>query len=246
MNRRLQNRFLGNYVLMFIISIMIALFALLLLGFANDVISKTLVQNNYTAKGIMQDNYKSINTKSVIDNGGGVQVINTKYEVVFSEGINTIHKDKLIYERRNRCYITIFDKFEFIYDFDIPEIEIFAEIDVKQMDRVFQNLVSNTLKYNPKGTKITISVSEQGDGIVIIFKDNGIGIPKEIAKDIFNPFVRVDSARNSQTGGTGLGLAIALKIIVEHCGNMRLKTEVNCGCEFIINIPRITEPKVMM
>jgi signal transduction histidine kinase len=466
MNRRLQNRFLGNYVLMFIISIIIALFALLLLGFANDVISKTLVQNNYTAKSIMQDNYKSINTKSVIDNGGGVQVINTKYEVVFSEGINTILKDKLttaeftdflmiskstgrsysysieynlseqfwlivtfptsiridfavvhnkdfasidtqglvglivavvlfylillaistiiyskftsisiitplkklcnsagclkdgdyssrvnlnlknefgeleyifnemaeqiqqeislrklseenrkrlildishdlknplssimgyaevcnnnndlskeersaylkiIYEDSLRAdnlitdlfelskmetsgysisktkidiceymreeigaIITIFDKFEFIYDFDIPESEIFAEIDVKQMDRVFQNLVSNTLKYNPKGTKITISVSEKVDEIVIIFKDNGIGIPTEIAKDIFNPFVRVDSARNSQTGGTGLGLAIALKIIVAHSGNIKLKTEVNCGCEFIINIP---------
>ncbi|MEK6263252.1 MAG: cell wall metabolism sensor histidine kinase WalK, partial [Clostridium sp.] len=142
--------------------------------------------------------------------------------------------------------ITIFDKFEFIYDFDIPESEIFAEIDVKQMDRVYQNLVSNTLKYNPKGTKITISVSEQGDEIVIIFKDNGIGIPTEIAKDIFNPFVRVDSARNSQTGGTGLGLAIALKIIVAHGGSMRLKTEVNCGCEFIINIPRITETNAMI
>ena len=467
MNRRLQNRFLGNYVLMFIISIMIALFALLLLSFANDVISKTLVQNNYTAKSIMQDKYKSINTKSVIDNGGGVQVINTKYEVVFSDGINTILKDKLttaeftdflmnskstgrsysysieynlneqfwlivtfptsiridlaivhnkdfasidtqglvglivavvlfylillaistiiyskftsisiitplkklcssagrlkdgdyssrvnlnlknefgeleyifnemaeqiqqeislrklseenrkrlildishdlknplssimgyaefcnsnpdlskeeriaylkiIYEDSLRAdnlitdlfelskmetsgysinktkvdiseymreeivaFITIFDKFEFIYDFDIPESEIFAEIDAKQMDRVFQNLVSNTLKYNPKGTKIRISVSEQGDEIVITFKDNGIGIPKEIARDIFNPFVRVDSARNSQTGGTGLGLAIALKIIVAHGGNIRLKTEVNCGCEFIINIPK--------
>lgn len=120
------------------------------------------------------------------------------------------------------AFITTFDKFDFIYDFEIPEKEIFAFIDIKQMDRVFQNLVSNTVKYNSIGTRVMISILDKDAEIVIIFKDNGIGIPTELAKYIFNPFVRVDSARNSQTGGT-----------------MRLKTEVNCGCEFIINIPKV-------
>lgn len=468
MIRKIENRFLANYALMFIISIMIALLALILLGFANDVVSKTLMKNNFTAKILMRDDYKNIDTAPVISNGGGVQVINDKYEVVFSEGLNTITKDKLtaaeftdflimsnskgilysysieynskeqfwlvvtfptsiridfaivhnkdfpsvdaqgvvgvvvavtlfylvllaistviyskltsigivnplkklcssarrlkegdyssrvnlnlknefgeleyifnemaqqieqeislrkqseenrkrlildishdlknplasimgyaelsckkhdlskeeictymkvIYENSLRAnnlitdlfelskiesseytisktrvdicefmraeigaFIEIFDEAGFTYDFDVPEKEVFADIDIKQMDRVFQNLISNAVQYNPKGTEVLISLLDQDSKVIIIFKDNGIGIPKEIAKDIFHPFVRVDSARNSQTGGTGLGLAIVDKIISAHGGNVSIKTDENCGCEFIINIPKI-------
>ncbi|MDF2890071.1 MAG: hypothetical protein K0R80_438 [Clostridia bacterium] len=136
-------------------------------------------------------------------------------------------------------FISTLDKSGFIYDFDIPEKEIAAAIDEKQMDRVFQNLVANTVQYNTKGTKVTVSLLEQGEDVIIIFKDNGIGIPAELAKDIFNPFVRADRARNSQTGGTGLGLAIVEKIIALHGGSISLKTDENCGCEFIIVIPKI-------
>ena len=136
-------------------------------------------------------------------------------------------------------FIATFDKVGFTYDFEIPEKEIFVEIDIQQMDRVFQNLVVNTVHYNPIGTNVAISLFEQDNKIVIIFKDNGIGIPTELSKDIFHPFVRADSSRNSQTGGTGLGLAIVEKIIAAHGGNINLTTDENCGCEFRINIPKI-------
>lgn len=112
-------------------------------------------------------------------------------------------------------------------------------IDAGQMYRVFQNLVTNTLQYNPAGTKVVVCLYEQANEIVINFKDNGIGITAEIAKDIFNPFVRADSSRNSRTGGTGLGLAITHKIISAHGGSIYLKTDANSGCEFIIKIPKI-------
>ncbi|HBW34580.1 HAMP domain-containing sensor histidine kinase [Desulfosporosinus sp. BICA1-9] len=98
MNRKIENRFLANYVVMFIISTMIGIFAFMLLGFANDLIAKTLVKNNYTAQNLMMDDYKSIDTTSVVDKGGGVQVINTNYEVLYSAGINTLLKDKLTTE----------------------------------------------------------------------------------------------------------------------------------------------------
>ena len=74
MKSKIANRFLVNYILMFIISTMIAIFAFMLLGFASDVISKTLIKNNYTAESLMQDDYERIDTTLVIDNGGGVQV----------------------------------------------------------------------------------------------------------------------------------------------------------------------------
>ena len=136
-------------------------------------------------------------------------------------------------------FITTFDRYGFSYDFDIPETEIITQIDSEQMDRVFQNLVTNTVKYNPINTKVIIRLFEQDNQIEIVFKDDGIGIPSEFAARIFHPFERVDITRNSQIGGTGLGLAIVEKIIDAHNGNISLITDENAGCEFKIKIPKI-------
>ncbi|MHB1150706.1 MAG: HAMP domain-containing sensor histidine kinase [Eubacteriales bacterium] len=141
--------------------------------------------------------------------------------------------------------VPLLDQTGFSYSFDIPEKEIFVSVDTDRMDRVFQNLVHNAIHYNRKGinsaleTNVTVTLSEEKDSVVIIFKDNGIGIPSELAKDIFKPFIRADSSRNSQTGGTGLGLAIVDKIVSAHGGNVSLNTGINRGCEFIIRIPKI-------
>ncbi|HHV65718.1 MAG TPA: hypothetical protein GXX46_11730, partial [Peptococcaceae bacterium] len=93
--KKIANQFLANYVLVFIISLLLAFFALLLMDFADHVISDTLVKNNYTAEILMEDDYRQIDPTPVINNGGGVQVINSNYEVVYSAGLNTFAKDKL-------------------------------------------------------------------------------------------------------------------------------------------------------
>lgn len=95
MNRKIESRFFVNYVLMFIISTLIGASAFILTDFASHVLSKTLAKNNYTADMLMEDDYSRIDTAEVIKNGGGVQVINKDYEVVFSQGINTFPKDRL-------------------------------------------------------------------------------------------------------------------------------------------------------
>ncbi len=470
MNSKIENRFFANYILMFFISTLIAFFAFMLLNFANDVISKNLIKNNYTAESLMMDDYNEIDTSLVINNGGGIQVINTKYEIVLSKGINNFGKDKLsvaeftefltmsrskaiqysysieyndkgqfwlivtfptsirvdfaivhnkdypsvdtkgvlsvfilviifylfllalstivyskltstsiinplkklcysarllkdgdyssrvnlnlknefgeleyifnemaeqieneislrkrseenrkrlmldishdlknplasimgyselciknktlsveeqikyiqiIYENSLRANILITNLFEyskmespdytinktrldiceylkteiasfipyldeagFDYEFEIPEKEIFLMIDKEQMYRVLQNLITNTVKYNQKNIKLVILLREQEDEVIITFKDNGIGIREEIANNIFQPFVRVDNARNSETGGTGLGLSIVQKIIECHGGTIKLKTDEGFGCEFIITIPKKVE-----
>lgn len=466
--KKIANQFFANYVLMFIISLILAFFAFLLLDFADHVISDTLVNNNYTAESLMEDDHTRIDPAPVIKNGGGVQVINRDYEVVFSAGINTFRKDKLstqeftdflmaakskgipysysikyheqgqfwlvvtfptsiridfavvhnhdyesvdkqkvagvllalvlfyllllaistviyskisslgivsplrklsksarrlkegdyaarvdlnlknefaelqdtfnamaeqvereislrkqseenrkqlvldishdlknplasivgyaevclnkpdltprekdaylkiIYDngvRANKLISGLFelskmdssdfllkktridiceylreemgkalpvlDNAGFIYDFAIPEREIFVMLDPEQMARVFQNLVANSVQYNSSGTVVMVQLWEEDSEVIIIFKDNGIGISEEIAEMIFKPFVRADLARNSGTGGTGLGLAIVEKIIAAHGGSIKLKTGINRGCEFIIRLPKI-------
>ncbi len=130
------------------------------------------------------------------------------------------------------------DRADFTYDFDIPETEVFVQADDKALDRVFHNLLSNAVQYNPKGTSVSLAITENENDVEIVFRDNGTGMREDLAQTIFMPFVRADSARNSQTGGTGLGLAIADKIIALHGGAIRLKTAPGQGCLFRITLPK--------
>lgn len=95
MKRRISGQFFINYLIVFVLSILAAFFALLLMSFAGDVISKTLTKNNYPASFIMNDDYHLIDPSPVVENGGGVQVISSAYEVISSSGVNTIGKIKL-------------------------------------------------------------------------------------------------------------------------------------------------------
>ncbi|WP_313340261.1 HAMP domain-containing sensor histidine kinase [Sedimentibacter sp.] len=468
MKSKISNQFFRNYLIVFLLSILTAVFVYLLSGFANDVISKTLVKNIYPASLLMKDDYTDIDTEPVVQNGGGVQVINDKHEVVFSEGLDTLGTKKLtvgeftdflvrskekghqysydilynpqgkfwlvitfptsirldisfvynkeaaskdiknvsgafiaifilyllmlgifavIFSRissvsitkplkmlldgtkrlregdysarvnlnlknefadlqdtfndmaqkietetalreqtelerkrmimdishdlknplasvvgytelclqkseesdKNLCdylqiilknskrashllnglfefaklesadysikllkidiceclrqtcadLLPILEKENFEYNFNIPEKSIYIMVDIVQMNRVLYNLTDNLIRYNPEGTNLTVSLYEEQDNAVILFKDNGIGIPSDIAKNIFDPFIRVDDSRNSQTGGTGLGLSIAYKIIKRHGGNMDIQTDLNEGCTFIITLPKV-------
>lgn len=96
--------------------------------------------------------------------------------------------------------------------------------DMKEMERVVSNLLSNAILYNPPGTTIKMSLCEEEDSAVIEIADNGVGIPDELKDIIFSPLVRGDSSRSSE-GGTGLGLAIAKKIVEGHGGRLELVTD---------------------
>ncbi len=142
---------------------------------------------------------------------------------------------------REQCagLLPAFDGAGFSYVFDIPESPVYIRLDADQLSRVFQNLADNAIRYNPPGTEIAVGLTEAPDGVVIVFKDNGVGIPEEKARDIFKPFVRADASRNSRTGGTGLGLSIAQKIVVSHGGSIALDTASGKGCAFTITLPKI-------
>lgn len=127
----------------------------------------------------------------------------------------------------------------FEYEFDIPEYSIFAMLDKNRFSRIIQNLEDNAVRYNPQGTTVSVSISEQNNQAMIRFVDDGYGIPSQIAEDIFEPFVRADDSRNSKTGGSGLGLSIAKKIAQAHGGDLTLRTDQNKGSTFIITIPTI-------
>ena len=135
--------------------------------------------------------------------------------------------------------LPVFDRAGFACEFNIPETPVFAVIDPIQMTRVLTNLADNAVRYTAAGTEVTVRLSSEGGACVIRFADNGAGITDDVAAEIFKPFVRADTARNSKTGGTGLGLSIAQKIVALHGGAISLETGDGRGCVFLISLPTI-------
>jgi signal transduction histidine kinase len=127
----------------------------------------------------------------------------------------------------------------FKYEFDILEESVFVLLDTERFSRIIQNLANNAMRYNPKGTLVSVSLTVRNNRVVIDFSDDGIGIPDQLADSIFKPFVRVDDSRNSKTGGSGLGLSIAKKIAEAHGGDLTLCPGENKGSTFRLTIPTI-------
>lgn len=110
---------------------------------------------------------------------------------------------------------------KFVLEADFPEESIQLSFDRMQMMRAIDNLLNNSVKHNTSGTHITISLSKQEDHIILLFADNGCGIPKHLHSTLFDPFTTADSSRN-HSKGSGLGLSITRKIIEQHGGQIEL------------------------
>lgn len=120
---------------------------------------------------------------------------------------------------------------------DLPKQAIFVEIDEDKLTQVLYNIISNAMKYSPEGGKITFSITEQEDQIIVSISDEGMGIPKENMGKIFTRFYRVDKARSRKLGGTGLGLAIAKEIVNAHGGTIWAASEEGKGTEISFTLP---------
>lgn len=108
---------------------------------------------------------------------------------------------------------------------------------------LFKNLISNAVKYSSdRNPRLYIKAKDMKDNIKLTFKDNGIGIPEEDQKHIFERFFVVDSSRGNKTG-TGLGLSLVKNIASIHDGEVEVFSKIGEGSEFTVllskNIERI-------
>ncbi|NMR96148.1 hypothetical protein HKB01_02490, partial [Vibrio parahaemolyticus] len=93
------------------------------------------------------------------------------------------------------------------------EIDFYTYADKDGLEQVFQNIVSNSIKYTEENGWVKIKVYKGENLINIDIEDNGIGIPNEDKDRIFDRFYRVEKGRSRDLGGTGLGLSIAKEIV---------------------------------
>lgn len=100
--------------------------------------------------------------------------------------------------------------------------------------RCLSNLLHNAVKY---GERARVEIAATGAHLQISIRDDGPGIPEELLQQVFEPFYRVESSRNRDSGGTGLGLCIARDIAEAHGGSIQLRNVPDGGLEAVLNLP---------
>ena len=113
----------------------------------------------------------------------------------------------------------------------VPELVV----DGRQLNRVFNNLIGNAIKYTPADGRVTIVTECDQDALQVAISDTGIGIPQEDLSRIFYKYYR--SAGASSFKGTGLGLAISKTIVEAHGGGIEVESSVGLGSTFKVIIP---------
>lgn len=97
------------------------------------------------------------------------------------------------------------------------------------IEEMITNIVLNAIKYSPKGESVKIRIEEKDAYVIVLIKDNGIGIPEEEQPRIFDEFYRASNAKNQEADGTGLGLSIARQIVEQHNGKIWARSQLGHG-----------------
>lgn len=98
MKRKLSNQFLVNFLTIFLLTILATVLAFFLLSIASKMIYGNLLKNQYSASSIIKENYQEIDATDIVNNGGGVQIVDKNYRIIYSEGLNTFDKDQFSIE----------------------------------------------------------------------------------------------------------------------------------------------------
>jgi signal transduction histidine kinase len=115
---------------------------------------------------------------------------------------------------------------------------LYVNADLEKIQQVLYNLVDNAVKFSRENTEITIETTEKGETIFVSVRDNGIGIPKDDQKLIWDRFYKTDLSRGKDKKGTGLGLSIVREIIRAHGENINLVSTEGVGSSFTFTLRR--------
>jgi two-component system, OmpR family, sensor kinase len=117
--------------------------------------------------------------------------------------------------------------------------------DPELLRSAFENVIRNAVRYGPSGSAVVVTAGRR-DWIEVTVRDHGPGVPEKDLKLIFEPFYRVDTARDRAGGGEGLGLAIAARALAVHGGNIEAHNAPDGGLEVAMRLPAlqrsVTEP----
>jgi hypothetical protein len=110
--------------------------------------------------------------------------------------------------------------------------------DPEDMEIIFNNLISNAVKYNKFGGKADITIDSSENEVFLIFTDTGIGISEAERENLFREFMRVKNERTKNISGSGLGLSIVRKVIELYHGTIKVDSTPDLGTVFTVRLPK--------
>jgi PAS domain S-box-containing protein len=118
--------------------------------------------------------------------------------------------------------------------------QLVVDGDRARLAQVFDNLISNAIKFTPAGGRIDVRVFRSDAAAVVEVSDTGSGIPEEEREHLFERFFRTSGAIRAAVQGTGLGLAIVVAIAASHGGTVRCESAEGGGAKFLVSLPLAT------
>lgn len=125
------------------------------------------------------------------------------------------------------------------YDFHSAEPSIFVGGDRQRLEQVFANLLTNAIKYTPRGGSIHVDVYKDAENATVVVSDTGMGLPAHMIERVFEPFTQLDTSLDRSQGGIGLGLALVRSIVQLHGGSVEAQSDgPDKGSTFVVRLPR--------
>ncbi len=128
-----------------------------------------------------------------------------------------------------------------------PDVHVLGNHEM--LATALENIIRNAIRYTPTGTSVDVAVHDavletdnQPSHVRVVVRDQGPGVPDELLTKLFQPFFRVASDRNAESGGVGLGLALADRIVRAHAGTLTAANRQEGGLEVSVNLPAGAPP----
>jgi signal transduction histidine kinase len=123
------------------------------------------------------------------------------------------------------------------FELSLPEQGLMVNGDAGQLGRVLMNLLTNAVKYTPRGGRVTCTAAATDDDAVLAVEDTGMGIPKDEQASLGTPFFRASNAVRREIQGSGLGLSIVRTVVRHHHGKLQLESVEGVGTKVTIRLP---------
>lgn len=127
--------------------------------------------------------------------------------------------------------------------FDTNKEDVILKVDSDKLERIILNLLSNAIKFSKPNGEIRVTLNFE-DCLYISVTDNGIGIAKENLNKIFDKFTQLDTSFSRKNEGSGIGLSIVKSFVLLHNGKISVKSELNKGTSFLIELPLTETSKI--
>jgi signal transduction histidine kinase len=116
--------------------------------------------------------------------------------------------------------------------------DVIIMADPDDMEIVFNNLISNAVKYNKRGGKVELTIDSSDNDAIVVVTDTGIGITREDTENLFTEFVRIKNEKTRNISGSGLGLSIVKKVIGLYHGTIKVESTPDVGTVFTVSLPK--------